>query len=107
MEDQDCGLETLGSLKCALNDIHLVCCEPVELKCGDLPSQLACSACARDQTDYLGNYVCQRCHQEHQLVMTNLAETKKRYDREVTNQLTALSRRLLGLGNRLFETVEG
>ena len=104
MEDKN---RLLGSFKCALDDRHLICCAPVELNCGVALPRLACSACAKDQTDYLGNYVCPNCHLEHALDLTNSGEAQTRYKQQVAYNLFSLSKSLLEHGNRAEKSVQG
>jgi hypothetical protein len=107
---------TLDDLACRLNKTHLICVEPVKLKCigtGILSTNnFVCLNCIEVNADYIGSFKCLLCNGEHtkDALLSNADEvqaSRTAYNEFVSNNMSEISSRLLEQHSRLCADLKG
>lgn len=90
-------------MNCSLNKNHLICKKPVEIKCGENQTYIACYECVYKQTDYSGLFKCKFCPKDHRI---NSLETKK-FQSSNRLELQNILRQLVDKGNLINSSLKG
>jgi hypothetical protein len=64
----------MESLKCSLNENHVICQSPTCFKCESENNEkyvFACKKCVESRLDYSGALICPNCKTKHKIVVKN------------------------------------